>query len=267
MKLGFLSDLHLDHNQAHFEADLLERLIRHIQKAGLDYLFVSGDISSDAWKTLAIVERINGETRTKTYFVPGNHDVWRKDKDSIGSLRSLGASKYAITDQALELNDRWTVIGSFPWYDYSLETEGMPQDFYRTANLWPDARFTDWQMDDPAFSVLQLDKTEEIIRKVPSDKKIIMIQHFVPHKDFLVIKPGRRSWNLCNAYMGTASIGQLCLQYPNIKMVTLGHTHHRFGAVEKSGVAFLGNPLGYVHEWQTSDFAKELETCLLIKEI
>src|SRR5690625_5489891 len=71
---------------------------------------------------------MNEELETNTFFVPGNHDVWRKDKSSIDSLFNLNASKYALTDKVVEINDEWTVVGAFPWYDYILETEGMPKD-------------------------------------------------------------------------------------------------------------------------------------------
>ena len=267
MKLGFLSDIHLDDNQQYFEASLLDILIEKVKSEKLDYLFISGDISSDDKETLRVVKKINEEIDTSTFFVPGNHDVWRKDKSSIDSIFNLNANKYAVTDRVVEINDEWAVVGAFPWYDYSLDTEGMPKDFYRISDMWPDSKFTDWQMADPEFTELQLQRTSEIIQDIPSEKKIILVQHFVPHEDFVIIKEGNRNWNLCNAFMGTKCISDLCFHYPNIKTVTFGHTHYRFGITEKFDAAFFGNPLGYRHEWDTGEFEKELETCLLVKRI
>src|SRR5699024_10582063 len=145
------------------------------------------------------------------------HDVWREDKSSMDGLGSLNASKYAVSDRIVEINDEWVVVGAFPWYDYSLETDGIAKYVYSASVMWPDSEFTNWQMADPEFAVVQLQKTNEIIQDIPSDKKIILVQHFVPHKDFVIIKEGNRSWNLCNAFMGTKRISDLCFHYPNIK--------------------------------------------------
>src|SRR5699024_4150226 len=100
-----------------------------------------------------------------------------------------------------------------------------------------------------------------------SDKKIILLQHIVPHKDFEIIKEGKRSWNLCNAFMGMKRISDLLFHYPNIKIVTFCHTHYRLRVTALSGAEFLCNPLGYRHEWKTRDIEKELEVCLIVKRL
>src|SRR5699024_12019056 len=105
-------------------------LIEKVKSEEMDYLFISWDNSTDDKETLRVVKKMNEEIDTSTFFVPGNHDVWRKDKSSMDSLGSLNASKYAVTDRIVEINDEWVVVGAFPWYDYSLETEGMAKYFY-----------------------------------------------------------------------------------------------------------------------------------------
>src|SRR5690625_7994124 len=90
---------------------------------------------------------MNEELETRTFFVPGNHDVWREDKSSINSLNNLNASKYAVTDRVVEINDEWAVGGALPGYDYSLETEERPSEPYQASDTWTSSRCTNGQMD------------------------------------------------------------------------------------------------------------------------
>lgn len=268
MRIGLISDLHFDYNQNRAEANLIQIFIGFINQHHLAYLFIIGDITSYPDKTLDVIAEINQQTDTKVFFVPGNHDVWSKGRNALAALEKLMASPYSLTDKTLELTDNWLVVGAFPWYDYSTETLGEEQSFYHSMkHMWADARYVDWQMSDVEFHQLQMKKIEKVIKSIPNEKKIIFLEHFVPRKEFIKFIPDNDGWNFGSAYMGSTTIGELCEQYSNIKVVSFGHTHQRFGVQTINNIEYICNPVGYVHEWKTNEFAKELASCLTIKEL
>lgn len=80
----------------------------------------------------------------------------------------------------------------------------------------------------------------------------------MPRKEFLIWKSDRM-WNLCNAFMGSNKIGELLKEYPNVTHCIFGHTHKRFGSVEKDGCTFICTPLGY---YGIEFFEKDIQVVL-----
>lgn len=73
----------------------------------------------------------------------------------------------------------------------------------------------------------------------------------MPKKEFIVYQsaPYER-WNKLNAFLGSASMGQLLDQYTNVKQVVFGHTHRRFEDQVIQGTKYSCRPFGYYYEWQ-----------------
>ena len=274
MKLGFISDLHYDVNESilnnrkdHITEDqMVEDTLEEINILGLDYLFISGDITNSL-KGIDVVKRLNSG-RTKVYYVIGNHDVWSAGfKDTWAIYQKFLEDEYCLVGKELKIREDLSVVGMFSWYDGSFDTEGKSKHYYEIMKmLWADARFTDWGMANDRLSTKFIHQAEEVLSEV-TDKDIILLNHFVPHKDFIIHEEGNENWNFGNGFMGTDKIMNLVSKDDRIKIVTFGHTHKQFGKVEKEGITFIGNPLGYVDEWTEKSFKGQLKKKLIIKEI
>lgn len=84
MKLGFISDIHIDRGKTKKETDFLHTLSAYIKDQTLDEVFIGGDISNYYEKTIAFVEKLQAYSGAKIYFIPGNHDYWEaKSSKSI----------------------------------------------------------------------------------------------------------------------------------------------------------------------------------------
>lgn len=100
MKIAFLSDLHLDYNQKFFkEESLIEKLSIYVKDLNVDLVLISGDMSSDYQMTITIVKNLNESTGKIVKYVPGNHDVWKKDKQSLTSLRAMTDDEHCLVDR------------------------------------------------------------------------------------------------------------------------------------------------------------------------
>lgn len=271
MKIGFISDLHLDiavNDLKKIEMDMtLNRLINstlaEIEKAKLDYCIISGDISNQLRLTKEIIKKLNSGN-AKVYYTLGNHDLWRRNASIEKELENIKHDPCCLINKTIDLKDNYVLVGMYSWYDSSLETMGNDSEFYELYKmLWIDNRFIKWRAKTNEEVVReQLLQTKEILEKVDENKKIILINHFIPNQDFIIHKPYDSSWNFGNAFMGTKEIKKLVQKDSRIKYVTFGHTHHPFGKVNKDGVHYLSFPLGYLHEWSSNDYQKQFKKSL-----
>lgn len=272
MRIGFISDLHYDVN-SHLlkEIDVgmtvgkLVKITKEvIKEEGLDYLFISGDIANSI-KTIEIVRELN-TTGVRVRYVPGNHDVWSVDRNTERQYSKFIKDENCLVNKYEGLGKYVGVVGLFSWYDSTLSTISEETEFFQERKgLWGDSIYTDW-----------FGKREEIVQKhiAEVEKKvkeywfteIILLNHFLPKKDFIVHKEGNDDWNFANSFMGTEKVLELVERNKNIQVVTFGHTHIRYGEKIEDDVLYISGPLGYVHEWGGHGFRGRLKECLVIKE-
>lgn len=271
MKLGFISDIHLDVNKYLLEdrgvVYSVERMVDDIKdvitRSELDYLFVSGDIMNTT-KTKDIVQELN-TTGVEVYYVVGNHDVWSVKRPTRDILSLYKRDERCLVGKTLDLG-KYIVVGMYSWYDGTFDTMGKSFQYYeQMKGLWADSRFTWWDKTNRELTREFILATEDVIQTV--DKDIILLNHFLPHQDFTEHKFGDDGWNFGNGYMGTDRMQKLIKEDSRIKYVTFGHTHKYFGKKEKEGVTYIGSPLGYVHEWVTESFKEQFTNTLEIIDI
>lgn len=270
MLVGFLSDLHIDHIFNGLSKKKTENvLVEFIKRKELDYIVFSGDISGNWSLSLDILDCINQRTNTKAFMVSGNHDIWDLNKNTGSILQELSKHPYYLNDEFVTLNDEWELFGGLGWYDYSYKPLGVV-DYYvekKKKQLWNDSNFIDLQTKDTTFTMNQIDKWEKSFTNNKNKKNVIFSQHFVPHKEFIVIKENNPKWNFTNSYIGSSEIGRFIESEASIKISAFGHTHKRFGEVQLRGKTYICNPLGYPSEWVSDVFEDELEECLITQKI
>lgn len=76
MRIGLISDLHVDINEAF---PILELTAETAGMQSVDALVIAGDISETQDQTIKAVERLQSLCPFPVYYVPGNHDMWNKN--------------------------------------------------------------------------------------------------------------------------------------------------------------------------------------------
>jgi predicted phosphohydrolase len=120
MKLGFATDIHLDHIRVRRgrpnEVDLskITRVGRNLTK-GLDALVVGGDISTGHQLQDHFGAFLEGAT-CPVYFVLGNHDFWCLLEDSVWETAESFDGALDFLD-VVELDEETALVGVSGWYD------------------------------------------------------------------------------------------------------------------------------------------------------
>lgn len=264
-----MSDLHLDMNEQVLQRSLTPEFISWLKDKPYDVLIIAGDLAGDAFAAIKLVEKIKAQTNKEVYFVAGNHDVWvpeQAEENSWGNYH-LMMNHPNYLHAPSEVGDH-VIIGGMGWYDYSLGMDDISSDTFKKEkkHLWKDARFARWEIDDEVLLTRFIKSWRADLEK-HRNKPVMFVNHFIPYKAFLTWLPDNDKMNFCQAYMGSARIGQMLDQYSNIDYVAFGHTHHRHGMVDHHGKTIICQPLGYVDDWEGDSFVEELDKAAVIIEL
>lgn len=270
MRLLICSDLHLDANERFTGIDILDPIIKAFQNQDPDAVIIAGDLSGDAQRTLHYIQTFKQKLRVPIYFVPGNHDIWTQSHDAFGSKKSYQLlyedASSLLRNPLIEKNT--VVLGAMSWYDYSFGPKNIHKDnfSFEKKHVWNDAKFAKWGEEDERLCNRMLTQLEkELTNHLKKD--IILVNHFIPYEEFITVKENE-DWNFCNAYMGSAHLGELIDRHPNIKTVIFGHTHRRYGVIEHfRSKTIICKPLGYYSEWEGDHIEEEIEKVITIVEI
>ena len=75
MKIGILSDIHIDESP---DGTIVDAIIQAVREAAPSLLLMPGDFSCGWRSSLEAIARIEDGTGLRVLFVPGNHDLWNK---------------------------------------------------------------------------------------------------------------------------------------------------------------------------------------------
>ena len=126
MKIGFISDLHMDYNYHHDFTLAISNLCVHLK---LDYLIFAGDTITNPYYALGFYEGLKNLVNTKIFEIPGNHERYyyynETNSKKITHFQSnkmfyelLNNDKFGLFPNPIELKN-WVIIGHTGWYDYS----------------------------------------------------------------------------------------------------------------------------------------------------
>lgn len=258
MRLITTADLHYNHPHSRHLADDLIDKINAIRE--MDALLLIGDTAAPAGDYL---ERCLSKFRFTgpKLFVPGNHELWTRDGDSHQLLaddlprriRALGW-QWLQTDPFI--SKKCAILGTLGWYDYSfIDADlGIPRRFYESkispglaslspqhAHLmpaaddvqpharqllarWNDGRFVRLDRPDEQFLSELLAQLEGQLRSVAAIPHVLVACHHLPFSQLLPDATGYQ-WRFARAFLGSRRIGQLLLQFPNVRQVLCGHSH------------------------------------------
>lgn len=272
MRIGFISDLHVD-NQLYKVDDYLNELSRLIESKAIELLVIGGDIANHYSMTLAFVENLQRLAGVPIYFVPGNHDFWDRSTsyDKINSMSIYDIYRQhpqSLIESPLMLNDKYGLVGHTAWYNhvrYNRDrfNENQIEKGRFKGIKWQDKKFVNWQAKDKEVSQYFADKVKADLHKVQAEK-FILVTHMVTIPEFSIPLP-HRVFDFFNAFIATDDFKEIYEKYP-IDHSFMGHVHFRHLHRDNKTI-YYANSLGYVKEWRSKDMMSELESAMVILDI
>lgn len=268
MKIGAISDLHIDRPSDYNKSEYAESLAQIVQSKQLDILLIAGDISNNYKESYQFVLDMKQLTGIAVYFIPGNHDYWSVDDKTTKEIHDYFINQpECLIGHPLVLNDEWAIVGNSGWYDYSYASEQYSIDQLKRGRFkgatWQDKVHIDWGVSDIEMSRDTAKQAEQDLKQV-QDKNIILMTHVVTEPSFKVPMP-HRIFNYFNAFIGTSDFAPLYQKYP-IRYSIMGHVHYR-GTITKDNTDYMCVSLGYFREWRTKDIKREMTHALNVIEI
>lgn len=273
MKIGVLSDMHIDTNAKHLAPGerFAEILNKQIKERKIELFLMAGDISSDYRESEAFLDELELLSGIPVLFVPGNHDFWSKKNGETDTQKIYAIfkdRKDSVLENPYLINDEWAVVGNSGWYDHSYaDTEKYTEQSLRKMRLglgsWQDIRYCHWGAENKAVAQWMLEKIEEDMLKI-GDRKVILMTHIVTHPDFIVPLPNK-IYDYFNAFLGSSSYEVLYDTYP-IHYSIMGHVHFR-QTLRENGVQYICACLGNKRSWRTKSVENEIIQALQTFEI
>ena len=271
MKVGFISDLHIDRNFERPPQEYLKLLKQVILEKRIDMLVIGGDISNHYSTTMAFVEELQKQTEKPIYFIPGNHDFWEAEdvtKDTKGIYQLYKEHPQSLIEKPLQLNEAYTLVGHPGWYNHAVydkerfSADEIEHGKFRWA-YWQDKLRLDWEMGDREVSKHFTDIIEKDLAKVTTDN-IILQTHVVTVPEFTMPMP-HRTFDFFNAFLATDDLKHLPKEHP-ISHQVMGHVHFRH-QLKKDATNIITNSLGYRREWWSKDLYEEINKSMVILDL
>lgn len=257
MKIGILSDIHVDINNQSGSGAVTPALCTYINNSSLDLFILAGDIASDYTLTLETIEKLETETSIPVLFVPGNHDIWTENHPDLTSwdiYNKLKEHPHNLAGNPYAVNDDWVVIGDLGWYDYKFGSSTYSiEDFNHMRfkdRVWQDSIMAKWDLPTIEMNNFFLQKLKNQLSQARA-RNIIAVTHVLPIADFTVLNPPPL-WEYLNAFLGSPAYGNLYKTDPRVRYSVSGHVHYR-KTVMKNGIEYICNCLGYSSEWHDTD--------------
>jgi predicted phosphodiesterase len=246
-RLWTVSDIHIDYD---LNAEFIAEITSPHQAYGLqDALILAGDISHDTDRLGDVFNSLKG-TFGQVFFVPGNHELWLRDK-SEADMDSF--TKFnRILDLCRELDVKITpdlfksgdlacwIVPLFSWYRSDFARASSAPDI-----LSMDEHYCRWpaRIGDPADFFLSLNESALALPK--DGHPIISFSHFLPRPDLLPRSQDPAAIALA-AFAGDRRL--------DAQIRRLGSSLHIFGHSHEAreevcdGIRYLQNSIGYPRE-------------------
>jgi 3',5'-cyclic AMP phosphodiesterase CpdA len=278
IRLAFTSDLHTDSHPANRR--VWQEMVAILREVQPDVFVCCGDVAASARQVALTLFALEPLPCPKL-FVPGNHDIWLPNqawrRQGITSQDKYYKLLPALCREA-GFHPLWVepyvcggvaFCGSMGWYDYSLRNPGLDERFsrqdYRRKSYeglqWNDAQFVHWRspqdgdgagkrLADEAVTGRMVEELHEQLQRARRRAaRLIVVTHMLPFQTMVrhFQEPQR---DYFSAFMGSARLGNLLLEWPEVELVLAGHTHRQV-TVQVGHIMATTSPLGYARQWRS----------------
>jgi Icc-related predicted phosphoesterase len=187
IKVYTLSDLHID-----YQGNLQHLLSLKGEQYSDATIIVSGD-ASDNLEKLGILLSHFKKVFAEVFFVPGNHELWVRDRNHVDSVQKFNAilalcKQLNVRTQPHKLIENEQAVWIVPLFSWYTKPEQAKDSLFvskpgddQTELIWSDNRFCNWDSlpagQMPVDYFLGLNK--ENVKKA-YDAPVISFSHFLP---------------------------------------------------------------------------------------
>lgn len=236
MKIGIISDIHGDTYS--YETNYLE-----LYKDKIDVLVIAGDIQN-FWTESEFDDWCKHISKDfpKTIFVPGNHDLWSKDKnykDVILMFETIAHNYnniFVLNNNYLRI-DNYIFVGSI-YFSEPNNTERL-NDFKCIKSQKSTIKKTNFIEEHKTAKKY----ISSILDGLKQDESLIAITHFGPSTKSIALRYQTQD----NSYFCNADDSLIEQNSDKIKLWIHGHTHEPFDYSIRN-TRIICNPLGYPTE-------------------
>lgn len=282
MRIGFISDVHLDYNRHH---DFINALKQVISEKNIACLVFAGDTATGAPDALKFYRALSEQTDCIIRIVPGNHDLyiadskgrkteWIRKKASEFKTMLADDTDFSLLRNPI-ITKNWFITGIDGWYDYSFDKRFPDIDLDKLARKqiggtpWPDLTFIDGGENQADRDICKVKEDLCILKEVlesPSaqGKKRCVVMHVLPTRE-LVVPRKLPFYDAGVNFLGSEEYRKL-FEQEKIDLSISGHSHMRMDK-EINGIRYVNVSLGYNYQWKYQlDAAKEIGETIFILE-
>lgn len=259
MKIGFISDLHIDFNKRH---DVLGAIIKNYNQNDLNGLFIAGDISNSTALTQKFLNLLR-ENGVNVFAIYGNHDYYSLDKGFELDREEIRTFPMVY--------GKYGFIADTGWYNYTWHKMGSIGQLkkgktYGSGTTWPDHRFIKWPHENGAEwfcqeSISEMKRQNAVLDAAGVKNKIIMT-HMVPHYELL---EQNMEFVYTNPFFGSEDLSQFVKEISPDYCV-FGHTHFTKDKVI-GNTHYICAPLGYDMEWGSRTVQQRIDMLMYVIEV
>ncbi|MGF3066035.1 metallophosphoesterase [Facklamia sp. P12955] len=271
MKIGVISDLHIDLQAEPYAQTIIDLLAKETDEWNLSYLIIAGDIANHQSLVFSFIKDLQAAITIPLYFVPGNHDYWSTNQETQIIYDSYCNHPNCLIGKPLSLNQDWGLVGHSAWYNHSGNFGRHDEKFLQAGRYqgykWEDKLHINWQQSDRQVS-------REFARTIEKDMiylnkaNYILVTHFVTDFDLQILPDPKFQEDIdyFNAFISTDDLKPLYDKYP-IRHSFMGHVHRR-QKLTKQGCNYYLTSLGTPREWEEgSTLLDNLKEALKVIEI
>ncbi len=249
MKIACISDLHVPKEQIAEYIDTINLICKEEQ---VEVLLIAGDIFEDYKIVELVINELNNGNH-RTYFIPGNHDLWSKDscETSEDIYRLYLNNPYCLLNRSISLTEQYNVIGHIGWYDYTLGNQQIydKSDFDKMRidhRIWNDKNYSSFTKNNIEICEKFNQEIETLINQDKKDK--IIMTHMISNPSFIVLDdPNRSNIEYFSAFCGSTKLYDLTKD-ERVKYAISGHVHYRMNFIENN-TEYICACLGSQREW------------------
>lgn len=281
MRIGFVSDLHIDFNRQYDFCDILAKLVQDEQ---LDRLVIMGDSANGRQRNLNFYTRLTQKLPIPFNTLIGNHDLYvshprRRRVDSIQresrqTYFQLDNLSTALTRHPI-LTIHWAITGINGWYDYTFAKNFKAQrgpeyaDNFVAKHVWPDQMYIngnqiDYQRDRNWVTRQIFAWQHQINQLQLGSRKLLVASHMLPTKRLARQMP-IPFYDRFMYQLGSERYRKL-FEQNHVSISISGHSHMPT-KVDYNGIQYRNISLGYDFQWQNAgDALSELKRLMFILE-
>lgn len=239
MKIYAISDVHVDYAEN-------RKWLFNLSSTDYtdDVLIIAGDLSDDLQQLKECIASIQKKFKM-FFYVPGNHELWIRNKDDAENSLSKFATvcDIAVNEGAIIKPvdiGKVTIVPMLSWYDFSF---AEPSE--KILTLWSDFRMCQWPNNMEVADVSRYFHNRNSEHLDLKNETIISFSHFLPRIDLM---PSfiPQQYRYVYPVLGSADLEKQIRQLSS-SIHIYGHSHVN-RHVEIDSITYINNAYGYPTE-------------------